>query len=62
MMVTHNMQQALDYGSRLLMMDGGEIILDIGSEDKARLTMGDIVKRFHEIKKRDLVNDQMLLQ
>ena len=25
MMVTHNMQQALDYGNRLLMMDGGEI-------------------------------------
>jgi putative ABC transport system ATP-binding protein len=62
MMVTHNMQQALDYGSRLLMMDGGEIILDINSEDKARLTMEDIIKRFHEIKNRDLANDQMLLQ
>ena len=41
MMVTHNMQQALDYGSRLLMMDGGEIILDIGQQEKAKLTMAE---------------------
>ena len=32
MMVTHNMQHALDYGTRLLMMDSGEIIMDIGKE------------------------------
>lgn len=37
MMVTHNMQHALEYGTRLLMMDGGEIILDIGSEEKNHL-------------------------
>ena len=62
MMVTHNMQQALDYGTRLLMMDGGEIILDIGQEEKAKLTMDDIVEKFRSIKKRSLDNDQMLLQ
>ena len=33
MMVTHNMQHALDYGTRLLMMDSGEIIMDIGKEE-----------------------------
>lgn len=62
MMVTHNMQQALDYGSRLLMMDAGEIILDIGKEEKERLTMDDIVEKFRSIKKHSLDNDQMLLQ
>ena len=62
MMVTHNMQQALDYGTRLLMMDGAEIILDIGQEEKAKLTMDDIVEKFRSIKKRSLDNDQMLLQ
>jgi len=62
MMVTHNMQQALDYGSRLLMMDGGEIILDIGQQEKAKLTMDDIVQKFRNIKKRSLDNDQMMLQ
>ena len=62
MMVTHNMQHALDYGTRLLMMDGGEIILDIGREEKERLTMDDIVEKFRQIKKQSIVNDQMLLQ
>ncbi len=62
MMITHNMQHALDYGSRLLMMDSGEIILDIDKEEKSKLTMEEIVKRFKAIKKHSLNNDQMLLQ
>lgn len=62
MMVTHNMQHALDYGTRLLMMDGGQIILDVPKEEKEKLTMEDIVEKFHQIKKQSLVNDQMLLQ
>lgn len=62
MMVTHNMQHALDYGNRLLMMDGGEIILDIGRQEKAKLTMNDIVEKFRVIKNKTLVSDKMLLQ
>ncbi|MBQ2081653.1 MAG: ATP-binding cassette domain-containing protein [Treponema sp.] len=62
MMVTHNMQQALDYGNRLLMMDGGEIILDIGSEEKKTLTMDGILARFREIKKQALNSDRLVLQ
>ena len=61
MMVTHNMQHALDYGSRLLMMDDGEIILDINKTEKEKLTMEDIVQKFKEIKNKSLNNDQMLL-
>lgn len=62
MMVTHNMQHALDYGTRLLMMDGGEIILDIDQEEKNKLTMDDIVEKFRAIKKTSLNSDKMLLQ
>ncbi len=62
MMVTHNMQHALNYGTRLLMMDGGEIILDIPKEEKEKLTMEDIIEKFRQIKKQTLTNDQMLLQ
>jgi putative ABC transport system ATP-binding protein len=61
MMITHNMTQALEFGSRLLMMDGGEIILDINAEEKSKLTTKDIVQRFRDIKKKDLSNDEMLL-
>lgn len=62
MMVTHNMQQALDYGNRLLMMDGGEIILDINGDEKKNLTMADLNQRFKEIRKSEIVSDKMMLQ
>jgi putative ABC transport system ATP-binding protein len=61
MMITHNMKDALETGNRLLMMDGGEIILDIGAEEKAKLSTADIIQRFKAIKKKDLSNDEMLL-
>ena len=60
MMVTHNMQHALDYGNRLLMMDKGEIILDIGQEEKSKLTMDELIARLRAIK--NVNNDNMLLQ
>jgi putative ABC transport system ATP-binding protein len=59
MMVTHNMQQALDYGNRLLMMDKGRIVLDISGKEKESLTMEDLTAEFKKIK---INNDQMLLQ
>lgn len=62
MMITHNMRQALDYGNRLLMMDSGEIILDISGDRKRRLTVSDIAEQFRQIKQKDIVNDQMVLQ
>jgi putative ABC transport system ATP-binding protein len=62
MMITHNMTQALEFGSRLLMMDRGEIILDIGAAEKAKLSAADIVRRFKDIKNRELANDEMLLE
>lgn len=62
MMVTHNMQHALDYGNRLLMMDAGEIILDIQGDEKQNLTMDDLNKRFKEIRRHGITNDQMMLQ
>lgn len=61
MMITHNMQQALEYGNRLLMMDGGEVILDIGREEKEKLTLDALIQKFRAIKKRDLNSDRILL-
>lgn len=61
MMVTHNMQHALDYGNRLLMMDAGEIILDITGEEKQNLTMNDLSEKFKAIRKHGIVSDKMML-
>lgn len=62
MMITHSMQQAIETGNRLLMMDAGEIILDIGADDKKRLSQEDLIAQFRAIKNKDLSSDKMLLQ
>ncbi|GMO35163.1 MAG: ATP-binding cassette domain-containing protein [Termitinemataceae bacterium] len=62
MMITHNMSHALKFGNRLLMMDGGEVILDINETEKQKLSTADIVQRFRDIKNQELANDEMLLQ
>ena len=61
MMVTHNMQFAIDYGNRLIMMDEGHIILDIRGEEKAKLTVPALVEKFREIRKKDYTSDEGLL-
>ncbi|MEN8906816.1 MAG: ATP-binding cassette domain-containing protein [Clostridiales bacterium] len=61
LMVTHNMQQAIDLGTRLIMMDNGKIILDINSEDKKKLTVDSLIDEFHRIKGSKINNDNVLL-
>ena len=61
MMITHNMNHAIAYGNRLLMMDKGEVIYDVAGEEKKALTVEKLVKKFHEIRHADLENDEMLL-
>ncbi|MDR1390174.1 MAG: ATP-binding cassette domain-containing protein [Treponema sp.] len=61
MMITHNMKDALEQGNRLLMMDGGRIILDIGPGEKEKLRVADIVERFRTIKKQEFASDEILL-
>jgi putative ABC transport system ATP-binding protein len=60
MMVTHNMQQAINYGNRLLMMDKGNIILDIKEEEKKTLTVAKLVDKFKELRM-GIDNDELLL-
>lgn len=61
LMVTHNMRQALSLGSRTLMMDGGRIILDVQGEERANMTVSDLLARFKAGVGKDLDNDRMLL-
>lgn len=61
LMVTHNMRQALSLGSRTLMMDGGRIILDVQGEERANMTVSDLLARFKAGMGKDLDNDRMLL-
>ena len=61
LMITHNMQSALDLGSRTIMMDRGRIVYDTTGEERARLTVEDLLVRFREASGKKLDNDRMLL-
>ena len=61
LMVTHNMQQALDMGDRLIMMDAGQIIFDVSGEEKTKLTIENLLEEFQRIRGRQLASDQAVL-
>lgn len=61
MMVTHNMKDAIDIGNRLIMMYDGHIIYDVKGEEKKKLKVADLLKKFEEASGEEFVNDRMLL-
>ncbi len=61
LMVTHNMKDAIAIGNRLIMMDRGTIIYDVSGEEKARLTVDDLLKKFEEASGTEFANDRMML-
>ncbi|MBR6354041.1 MAG: ATP-binding cassette domain-containing protein [Oscillospiraceae bacterium] len=61
LMITHNMQSALELGSRTLMMDGGRIIFDASGEARTKLSVSDLLVLFKEAAGKALVNDRMML-
>lgn len=61
MMITHNMQSAIDMGNRLLMMNHGRLILDTEGSSKSALTVSALVEMFRLKAGRALQTDRMLL-
>ena len=61
LMVTHNMKQALELGSRTLMMAEGSIVLDVSGPERAGMTVDDLLCRFRAGTGHDLDNDRILL-
>ncbi|WP_108306100.1 ABC transporter ATP-binding protein [Metalysinibacillus jejuensis] len=61
LMVTHNMQQALDLGNRLIMMDKGQIILEVEEQRKPHLTIPDLMAEFEAIRGEKMNSDRALL-
>ena len=61
LMITHNLKNALELGTRTLMMDSGRIVLDVGGEERKGLTVEDLLSRFRAGVGEDLDNDRILL-
>lgn len=61
LMVTHNMKDAIAHGNRLIMMNAGKIVLDIGGEEKKHLTVDDLLHAFTLSTAEEFANDRILL-
>lgn len=61
LMVTHNLEQAIELGNRLIMMHQGRIVLDISGADKQEMTVLRLLEEFENIKGAEL-SDRSLLQ
>ena len=61
LMVTHNMKDAIRLGNRLIMMHEGRIIYDVRGEEKKRLEVNDLLKKFEQASGGEFANDRMLL-
>jgi len=61
MMVTHNMELALRYGNRLIMMHKGRIVVDMNQEQKANLTVNDLIVAFERASGEEFDDDSILL-
>ncbi len=60
LMVTHSMQQALELGTRTIMMHHGQIIEDIPEEEKKILTTEDLLCKFEDIRKTEKLTPEMI--
>lgn len=61
LMITHNMQDAIDYGNRLVMLDRGRIVLDLSGESKKNLTVEQLMELFHQASGHQAAQDSLVL-
>jgi len=62
MMVTHNMEIALKFGNRLVMMHKGKVVVDMKEEAKKSLKVSDLVSAFEQAAGEQFTDDTILLR
>lgn len=61
LMITHNMEDALRFGNRLIMLHHGKIILDVHQKEKEHMTVLDLLELFKQQSGESVTSDAMLL-
>ncbi len=61
LMITHNMNHAIAFGNRLIMLHQGQVICDISGQEKKDLSVRDLVDKFYAAADEELVTDSVLL-
>ncbi len=62
LMITHNINSALELGSRTIMMHGGRIAMDISGSEREGMTVAQLMARYKETVRTELDNDRMLME
>ena len=60
-MITHNMNDAIKYGNRLIMMNEGKIAVDVRGEEKKKLTIEQLLQLFEESSGSKFASDKAIL-
>ena len=61
LMVTHSMRQALDHGTRTVMLHQGQVVLDVSGEERARMDVPDLLALFERTRGEKVSDDALLL-
>ena len=61
LMITHNMEHAIEYGNRLVMLYHGKIVVDVRGEEKKNLTVAQLMDLFHKNSGQVLNDDALVL-
>jgi putative ABC transport system ATP-binding protein len=61
MMVTHSMRQALDYGTRTVMLHAGRVVLDVEGRERAGMDVSDLLHMFERTRGETIDDDKLLL-
>ncbi len=62
LMITHNLESALAFGNRTIMMDSGRIVFDISGSERENLGVDDLLNAFKQGAGHALDNDRILLE
>ncbi|NEW65604.1 ATP-binding cassette domain-containing protein [Carnobacteriaceae bacterium zg-84] len=60
-MITHNMENAIRYGNRLIMLQSGRVVVDIAGEEKKHLTVPQLMELFHQRSGEFMTSDSLIL-
>ena len=61
LMITHDMNHAIEYGNRLIMLYQGKIVVDVKGEEKKHLTVENLMHLFQKNSGQSLVSDELVL-
>lgn len=61
MMVTHSMRQALEHGTRTVMLHQGKVVLDVSGEERARMDVPDLLAMFERTRGEEITDDALLI-